>query len=403
MKDIDVGQIRPENPNGLEKYKFTMPSRAQVLVYHYTEYKSPFGKPTEDWLCCTEGWYLRDDGKWHETVRCGFSPDRVVDTINDIFDVYREKATKTLNVTIRCAATYKSRITVPADMDLESAIAYAKENIHDAPCGELEYVPGFNELDEEKCEFEANVEDCLYVRPLAENDRSMVEKLDESSENYVAFWLEDNDNYAWGLFLNEELIGYCTIGGADDVPMIIADYPGYCTDSLLLGDVYIVPKMRKKGYGLYMVQSVLETRVKDRKEHVFLTVLDDHLGHFYEKAGFKMLREGNMVRPNLAELFSEIKHQLDIPENVTQSGEPQGFLSLPNGRSLEVTLESSGLPEEECFYSGRLHCSEEEFDNGIYAETMGVITLACTKTPNFDEVKGLLLLLLDYDQKQSSH
>ena len=59
MKDIDVGQIRPENPNGLEKYKFTMPTRAQVLVYHYTEYKTPFGKTTEDWLCCTEGWYLR--------------------------------------------------------------------------------------------------------------------------------------------------------------------------------------------------------------------------------------------------------------------------------------------------------------------------------------------------------
>lgn len=32
----------------------------------------------------------------------------------------------------------------------------------------------------------------------------------------VAEWLDDNTDYAWGIFKNDELIGYCTIGIADD-------------------------------------------------------------------------------------------------------------------------------------------------------------------------------------------
>lgn len=32
----------------------------------------------------------------------------------------------------------------------------------------------------------------------------------------VAEWLDDNTDYVWGIFKNDELIGYCTIGIADD-------------------------------------------------------------------------------------------------------------------------------------------------------------------------------------------
>ena len=67
----------------------------------------------------------------------------------------------------------------------------------------------------------------------------------------------------------------------------------------------------------------------------------------------------------------EEKFQNEVEQ--TPLGEPQVWLSLESGRSVEITLESDGLPEEEWYYSVRLHCSEEEFDKGEYESTMGVI------------------------------
>lgn len=57
----------------------------------------------------------------------------------------------------------------------------------------------------------------------------------------------------------------------------------------------------------------------------------------------------------------------------TAAGEPQIWFNLESGRSVEITLESDGLSEEDWYYSVRLHCSEAEFDRGEYESTMGVI------------------------------
>ena len=61
---------------------------------------------------------------------------------------------KKLNVTIQCMAVYNSSIEVPDNMTLEEAIEYAKKHINEIPLGELEYVSGSDELDEENCDFE---------------------------------------------------------------------------------------------------------------------------------------------------------------------------------------------------------------------------------------------------------
>ena len=64
----------------------------------------------------------------------------------------------------------------------------------------------------------------------------------------------------------------------------------------------------------------------------------------------------------------------------TPLGEPQHWIYLKSGRSIEITHEEYGLPENEQFFSIRLHCSDEEFDNGEYSSTVGVITTLIATT-----------------------
>lgn len=77
------------NHAGKEEYKFVASFPERINVYHYTTYKTSLsGKLVEGWLCCSEGWHLKSDGKWHETVRCGFKQGRVADTVEDIIQFY---------------------------------------------------------------------------------------------------------------------------------------------------------------------------------------------------------------------------------------------------------------------------------------------------------------------------
>ena len=64
----------------------------------------------------------------------------------------------------------------------------------------------------------------------------------------------------------------------------------------------------------------------------------------------------------------------------TPLGEPQYWIYLKSGRSIEVTHEEDGLSENEQYFSIRLHCSDEEFDNGEYSNTVGVITTLVAST-----------------------
>lgn len=64
----------------------------------------------------------------------------------------------------------------------------------------------------------------------------------------------------------------------------------------------------------------------------------------------------------------------------TPLGEPQHWIYLKSGRSLEITHEEAGLSEDKQFFSIRLHCSDEEFDNGEYDSTIGVITTLVAST-----------------------
>lgn len=65
---------------------------------------------------------------------------------------------KRLEVTIQCSAVYNGVIEVPDEMNLEQAIEYAKEHIQQVPLGDLEYIMDSDELIEEQCNFEEDIE-----------------------------------------------------------------------------------------------------------------------------------------------------------------------------------------------------------------------------------------------------
>lgn len=74
----------------------------------------------------------------------------------------------------------------------------------------------------------------------------------------------------------------------------------------------------------------------------------------------------------------QIRKELKAHETETALGEPQYWLYLKSGRSIEVTLESDGIQEEDQYYSVRLHCSEKEFEEDAYHETCGIIDMHAT-------------------------
>ena len=57
----------------------------------------------------------------------------------------------------------------------------------------------------------------------------------------------------------------------------------------------------------------------------------------------------------------------------TAFGEPQAWLCLKDKTSVEITHEEQGLTSKDQYFSVRHHCSEEDFENGAYDSTMGVI------------------------------
>lgn len=65
---------------------------------------------------------------------------------------------KRLNLTATCMAVYNSAIMVPDELTLEEAIQYAKDHIDEICIGELEYISGSDELNEENCDFDGAIQ-----------------------------------------------------------------------------------------------------------------------------------------------------------------------------------------------------------------------------------------------------
>ena len=115
---------------------------------------------------------------------------------------------------------------------------------------------------------------------------SDIKHLDRYSYRSVYDNFGADSECVYGLWLNNKIIGYCTLGYADGVLYNVG------ADDLLLSDVYILSKYRKKGYGLYFLQRVL----KNINVPVYAEILEDGLLYFYSKLGFKLISNGLLMR-----------------------------------------------------------------------------------------------------------
>lgn len=141
-------------------------------------------------------------------------------------------------------------------------------------------------------------ENNIYVRSLNEKDTLKVQMMDEASGNCLEQWL-DSYAYAYGIFKDNELIGYCSIGYADDIRDLIDNYPGKTDDSLLLSDVFVDFDFRHQGYGTYMIKEAIKLRHKydGYNELVFCEPMHPGLIDFYKNLGFIEIGKLCMVIP----------------------------------------------------------------------------------------------------------
>lgn len=139
----------------------------------------------------------------------------------------------------------------------------------------------------------------ITVRPFRYDDLADVIEMDAESGNCVQQWVkdlepdEDND-YSWGIYNGNILMGYCTIGYADDVCSTIENHPLHAEESYLLSDVYMKPDYRHQGYGLKLITETIKGRfAKEETLPVFLQAFYDDLKYFYGKAGFECILDEN--------------------------------------------------------------------------------------------------------------
>lgn len=117
-----------------------------------------------------------------------------------------------------------------------------------------------------------------------------------------------------------------------------------------------------------------------------------------ELAGLHVL-ELALKPGDIETIFEDVKRQLESEEVTTEYGEPQAWVYLENGRSIEVTLEKEMLAPEDYYYSSRLHCTEEENDNNDYVSTVGIINSLASASANVDEIKDLLIANLKCNER----
>lgn len=139
----------------------------------------------------------------------------------------------------------------------------------------------------------------ITVRPFTHSDLADVVEMDEMSGNDVSQWVgelepdEDND-YSWGIYIDNKLAGYCTIGYADDMCDVIENHPLNKNDAYYMSDVYMKPEYRHHGYGLKLITETIKGRFKSECEMaVFLQTFYDNLKNFYAKAGFEWIPNEN--------------------------------------------------------------------------------------------------------------
>lgn len=98
-------------------------------------------------------------------------------------------------------------------------------------------------------------------------------------------------------------------------------------------------------------------------------------------------------------LMQDIKNQLNTASNAY--GEPEAWINLPNGRSIEIVQENISLGNIKPFYSISLNCSSVEYDSNLFDVTNGIIKRLATERLDFNELHDLLDEIISYDKESS--
>jgi len=128
----------------------------------------------------------------------------------------------------------------------------------------------------------------MDILPLKKANLDSIRELDALSSFCVAEWIEGLDDAeesetCFGVFSNDELIGYCVLGSASDIDEAKKS-AAYNPESRLLSDVFVRKEFRNKGVATVIIDHVLNLSYEDS---VFLAVMHDGLFSFYERFGFE--------------------------------------------------------------------------------------------------------------------
>ena len=102
-----------------------------------------------------------------------------------------------------------------------------------------------------------------------------------SYTRYINARIEDTDSNMWIIFLGYENIGYIT------------STRGMIPDTMLLSEIYLIPKYRGKGYGKQVI-TLFHEKIKAAYPSIKYVLLHVHTGNekaikTYEKSNYKQL------------------------------------------------------------------------------------------------------------------
>jgi len=148
------------------------------------------------------------------------------------------------------------------------------------------------------------------IRKLTGDDRPAVFEMDRHSGFDVGYFLEDlkmseESDYAFGIFSEGVLIGYCSLGGADEY----SSYPEWSKQDLCLCDVYIDPLYRHKGAGTQLVNFAIQSSPYG---NVFITLMDEGLCNFYKPLDFTFEYEKDFTWNGVMRLHRQVSIFFDV-------------------------------------------------------------------------------------------
>ena len=100
----------------------------------------------------------------------------------------------------------------------------------------------------------------------------------------------------------------------------------------------------------------------------------------------------------ITSILQNVKEQMLSNQN--SFGEPEAWVYLEDkGRSVEIVHEKACLLQNEEYYSLRLHCGEEEYENDKFHSTMGAIDTYCTATISDEQLTDGIEYLVCVNKK----